>query len=710
MQDTNSIKSAQEILKNVFGYDEFRDNQEQIIQNTLKGEDSLVIMPTGGGKSLCYQIPALCVDGVTIVISPLIALMQDQVLALQSAGVNAQALNSQLEPDQKKELMHELEQGKIKLLYISPEVAVQENFINYLKTLNINLIAVDEAHCVSVWGNDFRPEYAQLNRLISAFPNVPHMALTATADKATQKDIAAQLQLNQPKEYLSSFERTNISSNVLPGQERMKEILNFLEAHSNEAGIIYTLSRKSAETIASKLQMEGFDAGFYHGRMTTEDRNKVQNDFKNDDIQIVCATIAFGMGIDKSNIRWVIHYNVPKNLESYYQEIGRSGRDGTPAETLLFYSYGDVTILRSFIDDSEADESFKIVQRAKLERMLEYCQATSCRTNVVLSYFGEHKVKPCGRCDICMNPPQRMDGTIIAQKVLSGCKRLKQSVPITTLVNVLRGAQNQEVLENNYQQIKTYGIAKDIAYFDLFQYITQMVNQGYLEIDYTQHSHLKVTPMGEDVLFKSKTVDLTIPLDRKTQKAEKAKKKEKKLTYENELFQSLRAYRKQIASEAKVPAFVVFSDKSLQEMAAEKPLTMGAFAAISGVGESKLQKYGRKFIDFIQNEIVTKKTPVNVKGKTYIETLQLFKQGLSPEEIADRRNLGAGTIFKHLAQLHEAGEDIELEDLVNSDVKKLVVSTWEKLSRPTELKPIFEQLEEKIPYHLIRLSLSLNSK
>ncbi len=706
MEKTTEQPSISEILSSVFGYDSFRDRQEEIINNALKGNDSLVIMPTGGGKSLCYQVPALTKPGMGLVISPLIALMNDQVTQLVSMDVSARAINSQLSPPEKELLLQEIENEKVKLLYISPELAVQRNFVNFIAQQNINLIAIDEAHCVSIWGNDFRPEYSQLGLLLDALPNTPRIALTATADKATQKDIAANLHLREPQVFLSSFERKNISSSVMPAQGRMKRILEFLHNKPNQPGIIYTLSRKSAEALAGKLQKEGFQADYYHGRMSTEARNSVQDDFKNDEIQIVCATIAFGMGIDKSNINWVIHYNLPKNLESYYQEIGRSGRDGSPAETLLFFSFGDVSILRSFIDDSEASNQFKEVQRAKLERMVEYCQATSCRTNIVLSYFGEHRTEPCGRCDNCLNPPEKIDGTVLAQKVLSAVKRVKEQAPITTIISVLRGAQNQEVYEHNYQNVKTYGILKEIPYFDLFQYVTQLINLGLLEIDCTQKSRLKVTALGDDVLFNGKKVELTTPVDKKKAKPEKKEKRTKKIEFENSLFEALKKKRLELAKKARVPAYAVFTDKTLQEIASEKPLDKASFSAISGVGQAKLEKYADIFISFLRDEITTSDAAPQVKGKTYIETLNLLNQGKSPDEIADARNLNITTIYGHMATLIEKGENVNTDEILDKNIQNLVIKTWRELEKPAQLKPIHEALNEKVPFHLIKLSLA----
>jgi len=717
---TDTILEPKQALKKYFGYDSFRLEQEKIISETIKGSDSVVIMPTGGGKSICYQIPAVCREGCAVVVSPLIALMQDQVTGLQAVGIRAGALNSQLSEDEKRSLRSELESDSLDLLYVSPEVAVQDNFIAYLASLNINLIAIDEAHCVSVWGNDFRPEYGQLHKLISALPNIPHIALTATADKATQKDIATQLKLNQPTFYLSSFNRENISINVLPGQGRMKEILNFLSAHSNDAGIIYTLSRKGAEETAQKLRNEGYDADHYHGRMEPAARAKVQDDFKNDKLQIVCATIAFGMGIDKPNIRWVIHYNLPKNLESYYQEIGRSGRDGVDAEALLFFSFRDVTVLRSFIDDGNGAESFKNVQRQKLDRMLEFCQSTSCRTNVVLNYFGEYTSKPCGRCDLCLNPPEHVEGTVLAQKVLSAALRLKEKVAITTLVNVLRGAQNQEILAHNFDKIKTYGACKEIAYFDLFQYITQLINLGFLEIDYTDKSHLKVTVLGKKVLFKAAEVKLTVPIKAQDKKEKTSRSRPNTSSKSNpELFQKLRALRGKLAQERKVPAFVVFNDKTLIEMASKEPKTKEELSQITGVGELKLEKYGDDFLTVINNyKPASQKSSSNKsetgkkkKGNTLKTTFDYFKNGMTVPEIAKTRDLSEGSITGHLLKLNSLGEEIDLRKLIKKDLYQEVIKVKNELGDElTSLRPLYEALGEKVSYDSIKISLALEQE
>ena len=588
----------QQALETVFGYKEFRLEQEKVINRVLDGKDSLVIMPTGGGKSLCYQIPAIVSQGLTIVVSPLIALMNDQVAALKELGVEADTLNSSVGQAELGEIYQKMRNGELKLLYVSPERLMAGDFLNYLANFNISLFAIDEAHCVSVWGNDFRPEYIQLKALKDSFAHVPIVALTATADSTTQSDILKQLGLGEAEIFLSSFERKNISVEARSGLKRIEQIIEFVKQEKDQAGIIYCLSRKSCESVAAKLKAKGINASYYHAGMNGEDRSRIQRNFQNDEVQIICATIAFGMGIDKPNIRWVIHYNMPKNLESYYQEIGRSGRDGSPAETLLFFSLADVSILRQFIENSAANETFKQVQRAKLDRMVEYCQASNCRTNVVLSYFGEHREKACGRCDNCMNPPSKFEGTVLAQKVLSACKRLKESVGVTTLVNVLRGAQNQEVYSGGYEKIKTYGAARDVPFFDLFQYITQLINQGLLEIDYTQKSRLKVTKIGEAVLFEDKEVWLTKAIDRKA-KPKKKKPLVVEGNYDTTLLEDLKALRKGIAAEKGWAAYMVFSDKSLKEMAAVKPKNLDDFSEISGVGQKKLEAFGKQFIALI---------------------------------------------------------------------------------------------------------------
>lgn len=596
-------QNPEQALKSVFGYDSFRLTQREIITRTLSGADSLVIMPTGGGKSLCYQIPALLKAGFALVISPLIALMKDQVGALQSNGVCAEALNSTCSATKEQAIFNDIVSQRLKLLYVSPEKAVSASFMQFLKGQKLSLIAIDEAHCVSIWGNDFRPEYTQLHYLVSEFPQVPHLALTATADKATQNDIVEQLKLRKPRKFLSSFERKNLSINVLPSQKRYEKIKFFINKQKTPgAGIIYCLSRRNAEKIAEKLQSDGIISAHYHAGMPAKARSKVQEAFLRDEIQIICATIAFGMGVDKPNIRWVIHYNMPKNLESYYQEIGRAGRDGQHSRTLIFQGYGDYQTLRSFIIESNGSETFKQVQLAKLNRMRDYLQASSCRTNLILNYFGEFKNEPCGRCDICLHPPKLFDGTILAQKALSALKRLKSGVTLPTLVDVLRGSGKREILEKGYHHIKTYGAGRDTGYVEWIQYLTQMVNQGILEVDYVRQHRLLVTAKGEEILFKNKKIalSLAVPFKEKQAKTEIRKTEKNENTTENDLlFNLLKQKRSEIAKEEGVPPYVVFSDKTLREIAAHRPKNNAEMFDIFGVGQVKLKKYGNTFIDLV---------------------------------------------------------------------------------------------------------------
>ena len=442
-------------LRTHFGFTTFRPHQEDIIQHVLEGGHALVIMPTGGGKSICYQLPALLKEGFVLVISPLISLMNDQVRSLRANGIRAGALHSGTTSEESREINHDIEDGKLKILYVSPERALTPKFLEWISVRPVSLIAIDEAHCVSIWGNDFRPEYAQLPALIQYFPDIPVLALTATADTSTQVDICQQLNLRDPKTFLSSFERPNIHLEVRAGVERIDQIRDWIKERKDQPGIIYCLARKSTEQIATTLQRYGYKAAAYHAEIDNATRKKVQEDFQFDRIQIVCATIAFGMGIDKPNIRWIIHYNLPKNIENYYQEIGRSGRDGQPAEALMFYSFRDVAVYKEFIDLSDANETFKRVQSEKLERIWEYSQATNCRTNVILNYFGEYRTSGCGHCDHCQHPLQGFDGTRLAQMALSACKRCHESVGLNLLVDVLRGSGKREIYDRHLQHVKT---------------------------------------------------------------------------------------------------------------------------------------------------------------------------------------------------------------------------------------------------------------
>ena len=607
------MDKAQQILKSVYGYDSFRPLQKDIIDHVISGHDALVLMPTGGGKSVCYQIPALMLEGVAIVVSPLISLMKDQVDALQANGIAAEAMNSNNDEYANRIIRERCQRGEIKILYISPERLMGE--ISWLQQyVHVSMFAIDEAHCVSQWGHDFRPEYMQLGTLKDSFPHIPILALTATADKITKADILEQLRLSEPRVFISSFDRPNLSLDVRKAyrkRERIRSILEVIARHTNESGIIYCLSRKGTEEMAAELKNHGISVGIYHAGLSAQERTQVQDDFINDRINVICATIAFGMGIDKSNIRFIIHNNLPKSIESFYQEIGRGGRDGLPTETILFYNLQDLITLRKFAEESGQRD----INIEKLSRMQEYAESQVCRRRIILNYFGETSDCSCGNCDVCKNPPQHFDGTIIVQKALSAIRRAEEQAGFTLVTDILKGRMSPVVVAKGFDKMKTFGAGRDITAGDWHAYLLQMLQRGYIEIAYDEDNHIKVTSLGEDVLFGRKRAELAV-IVREDLRIAKRKRREhlpdsstQMQTADQQLFEKLRELRRTIANEIKKPAYIVLSDKSLQSLTMVKPTNLLLFGNCFGIGEHKKNLFGERFVELICHHLGVERSP-----------------------------------------------------------------------------------------------------
>lgn len=702
-------------LKKYFGFTAFRPLQAEIIQTLYDGRDALVLMPTGGGKSICFQIPAITLEGIAIVLSPLIALMKDQVEGLRANGIPAAYLNSSLDSGQARAVENALLAGQVKILYVSPEKLVSQSFQPLLRRMKISLFAIDEAHCISAWGHDFRPEYTQLKFLKEQFPKVPLIALTATADRVTRKDIAEQLRLADPNIFLASFDRPNISLHVRPAQGRIEQIVEILKRHPKQSGIIYCLSRKTCMEVAEKLLQRGFNAAYYHAELSPAQRNKVQEDFINDRVPVICATIAFGMGIDKSNVRFIIHYNMPRNMEGYYQEIGRAGRDGLPAEAVLFFSYQDVQVYRQMFEEGDGDAEQKELKIAKLNRMFQFAEGPVCRRKTVLNYFNETYEQNCGNCDICLNPPRQFDGTMAAQKALSALLRVQEKVGMTMLVNILRGSQNRELIDQGFHTIKTYGAGREYSYDEWLFILAQMLHLGLMEIAYDDHSRLRATDAGRAVLFEQKRVSLALPPENIGKTKEKSaaaaaplvRQKSAAQVRREELFELLVGARRKVAQEQGVPPYLIFSDATLEDMAERRPITDADLLRISGVGERKLQRYGEVFLEEIRRFVLEKASSgENVPGGTYLISWDLFKKGQSIEEIAQARQLGPGTILNHLAVMYERGENLDLSPWVLPEELDIIQGALTLFEEPYQLRIIFEHFEQRFNYDKIRLAIA----
>lgn len=714
-----NIARAREILKHQFGYDSFRMNQQQAIETVLQRKDCIVLMPTGGGKSLCYQIPALLLDGLTVVVSPLIALMKDQVDALKNNGVEAAFLNSTQTAAEQTEVFRAIRTGRLKLLYVAPERLMQsgDQFIEFLKGARVSLFAIDEAHCISSWGHDFRPEYMQLRKLKIHFPSVPLIALTATADKLVRKDIVERLGLKDAELFLSSFNRPNIFYKVEPKRNSYARLLEYLRERREESGIIYCLSRNSVESLAEDLRGEGFQALPYHAGLEKDARDRHQELFLKDEVKIIVATIAFGMGIDKSNVRFVVHLDLPKNIESYYQETGRAGRDGLQSEALLFFSWGDINKLKGFAE-VEGNQSQTEIMLKKLSVMGQFGDLKTCRRKFLLNYFSEEMAEDCGNCDNCNTEFERFDGTIIAQKALSAVYRTGQRFGLSYLIDFLRGSQ-AKTIRDEHKNLKTYGVGADISKNNWFDYFKDLISQGYLAQTEGQYPLIVLTEKSEAVLRGNERVELIKVSIKEDKKASSSSASEVPAEYFKDLFADLKQIRINFARSENVPPYIVFSDAALVEMAAYLPQNEFEMRKISGVGDLKWQKYGADFLREIKNycernqlesriDLKSPKRERKTRTKrdaegndTFSITLDMFRSGMAIEEIAEARGMAKGTIEMHLVKFIQSGE-ISLEDLVLERKIEPIKNAILRLNAGFAVAPVKEFLGENYSYAEIR--------
>ncbi|NOR69849.1 MAG: DNA helicase RecQ [Methylomarinum sp.] len=699
-QGADKDGQAEKVLKSVFGYDAFRGQQKQIVEQLIAGQDALVLMPTGGGKSLCYQIPALVRSGVGIVISPLIALMQDQVTALHQLGVKAAFLNSTLSMDEARLVEHQLQQGELDLLYIAPERLTSAWTQSLFQRINIALFAIDEAHCVSQWGHDFRADYLQLSLLHEKFPTIPRIALTATADEKTREEIIRRLGLEQAQSFISGFDRPNIRYRIVQKQNAKQQLLNFIRAeHAGDAGIVYCLSRKKVESTAEWLQGKGIKALPYHARLPNEVKQQNQHRFLMEEGVVIVATIAFGMGIDKPNVRFVGHLDLPKSLEGYYQETGRAGRDGQPANAWMAYGLQDVITLRKMLGDSEADETHKRLELHKLDAMLALCEMVGCRRQALLAYFGDELEQGCGNCDTCLEPVETWDGTIAAQQALSCIYRTEQRFGVTYLLDVLLGKSNERIKSFGHDKQSTFGIGKDLDEKQWRSVFRQLVAKGYVEVDFEGYGAFKLTEKCRPLLRSEQTLMLRKDITPEKGLSKKAGKRTTVQGQNSLLWEALREKRRELADEQDVPPFVIFHDATLMAMMDEKPSNLQEMSYISGVGEKKLELYGDKFLEVLENFSVMD------LPDTVAETVALFRLGYTVEKVAKERQLKQETVYSHLSQAIEEGR-VLVNDVLDLDEKEIQQIEEAIINLPEEqknaLKPLFEQFDETYSYSVLR--------